>query len=984
MPGQNKKASLKSKDLEFFKKLCNEIDPDLYVRYVTSDEELKREIEEESYFPRLKEKGDIPEEVFINFSELARRLGVDELRYYQKLTIFLSRYYLFTKYPVEGRNGLAYWMATGSGKTLIMKADIINYLEFLKERHSVIDQIEIVVTSSLAELVEQLRREIDVFFRDNRDFFDQFRTNLIVETIQALSNREDEFKSAIPENCYRLVLFDEAHVGLSGGGKGANTIGAFKGMRDLLSEDTERSFLCEYSATFTNMEKSLIDEYKEKIIFDYSYGKFFNDRYGKDFIFQKIGKDVVEDEEAQIEPNVKENLKTFNEKLEAFYYIRESTRYKFPDRPLLVVVGNTTVRQKNKTSKDKREEERELSDIMKFLKVLDSLSIEEKRRYSRIFNGGTGKLTVIDNRDKEDELLISFGRESVPFGIVNIGNKSKFIEKVKEEFGEDAFEGRALIPKEQYFENLDNPSSPINILVGSRKFSMGWNSFRVSQICLINFGTSKGNTVIQIFGRGVRLKGYLGDGKRLLIHYTREDKCAKDEYKDYSEVENAVRSNDTVRSIIRNKEIYDKVKLLETLAIYSLRKSYLKTFIDELPICEKVFEETIEVECNLDTFSDLGLVKKDCDGEYLPFMVVRTKESIEVNQDDHIILTFGDDEIRYRFKTDGKEGAIQNDKRVKVNLSITEDRALRLEDYRSVIEKVDTLRLEDVVIRLLHENKFILTENIIFDGNLPLKVARILDRFAVIHYDGDLDNPRKAEKLLVKSFATFLKELRKKILAKHKNTEHYLSLLRKDEVLDKFTVSVVFDSEMGEEEGRAVTKEIAELIKFFFEVSLCKPDVIDPYSKPKEAVEIEKGNDPVEVKEGFLEDYIKVKINEGRLSSLERIEVKPDKLNVYEMKFKSDLEKYAKEKGLKVKLYRILPNGEIFFPVGENRMEKFYPDFLLKYIDEENKTIHLAFVDPKGLVQYNKDKLYLSSEIKEIERSLSLNACLEEGDSDYR
>ena len=33
-----------------------------------------------------------------------------------------------------------------------------------------------------------------------------------------------------------------------------------------------------------------------------------------------------------------------------------------------------------------------------------------------------------------------------------------------------------------HFENLDNETSPINVLIGSRKFAEGWNSYRLSVI----------------------------------------------------------------------------------------------------------------------------------------------------------------------------------------------------------------------------------------------------------------------------------------------------------------------------------------------------------------------------------------------------------------------------------------------------------------------------------------------------------------------
>ena len=49
-------------------------------------------------------------------------------------------------------------------------------------------------------------------------------------------------------------------------------------------------------------------------------------------------------------------------------------------------------------------------------------------------------------------------------------------------------------------------NSSINILIGSKKFSEGWNCWRVSTMGLMNIGQSEGSEIIQLFGRGVRLK----------------------------------------------------------------------------------------------------------------------------------------------------------------------------------------------------------------------------------------------------------------------------------------------------------------------------------------------------------------------------------------------------------------------------------------------------------------------------------------------
>ncbi len=67
---------------------------------------------------------------------------------------------------------------------------------------------------------------------------------------------------------------------------------------------------------------------------------------------------------------------------------------------------------------------------------------------------------------------------------------------------------------ESFFEQINNKDSDINILIGSKKFTEGWNSYRVSSIGLLNIGRNAGSQIIQIFGRGVRLRGLEGLLKR--------------------------------------------------------------------------------------------------------------------------------------------------------------------------------------------------------------------------------------------------------------------------------------------------------------------------------------------------------------------------------------------------------------------------------------------------------------------------------------
>ena len=62
---------------------------------------------------------------------------------------------------------------------------------------------------------------------------------------------------------------------------------------------------------------------------------------------------------------------------------------------------------------------------------------------------------------------------------------------------------------------LEHHDSTINLLIGSRRFSEGWNNYRASSLTLLRLGSGEGPLIIQMFGRVVRFRGRGGDGKRL-------------------------------------------------------------------------------------------------------------------------------------------------------------------------------------------------------------------------------------------------------------------------------------------------------------------------------------------------------------------------------------------------------------------------------------------------------------------------------------
>ena len=87
------------------------------------------------------------------------------------------------------------------------------------------------------------------------------------------------------------------------------------------------------------------------------------------------------------------------------------------------------------------------------------------------------------------------------------------------------------------------------MLLGAKKFIEGWNCWRVSNMGLLNIGKSEGSQIIQLFGRGVRLRG--------------KNFCLK-------------------RSSAIDDTPPDFLRTLETLNIFGIQANYMEQFRDHL------------------------------------------------------------------------------------------------------------------------------------------------------------------------------------------------------------------------------------------------------------------------------------------------------------------------------------------------------------------------------------------------------------------
>ena len=190
-------------------------------------------------------------------------------------------------FTVDDLNKLAYWNATGSGKTLLMHVNIKQYQEYARIHHAKKLNRIIVLTPNEGlsrqhyEELKASNMDVAMFSKQGVGGLFQGKAVEIID-INKLADKDGDKTVAVEAfEGNNLVLVDEGYKGSSGD--------VWMGYRQKL---TEEGFSFEYSATFGQAisaksnakdRKAMFDQYGKATLFDYSYRYFYADGYGKDY-----------------------------------------------------------------------------------------------------------------------------------------------------------------------------------------------------------------------------------------------------------------------------------------------------------------------------------------------------------------------------------------------------------------------------------------------------------------------------------------------------------------------------------------------------------------------------------------------------------------------------------------------------------------------------------------------------------------------------
>jgi hypothetical protein len=511
------------------------------------------------------------------------------------------------KYDDNDLKKLAYYMATGSGKTLIAH---INYYQFFRYKLFTPDSIIFITPNE--GLSKQHYEELQKSGIPARLYAGELNYRqlgngnevLVIEMTKFVEGKKGGGVT-IPIDTFEgknLIFVDEGHKGKKSEEQ------KWAKLRDKLAAN---GFVFEYSATFgqilSEKNKDTLREYAKSIIFDYSYRYFYLDGYGKDFFVANVEqKDISEDRFQDI--MFVANLLSFYEQLLIYEDNQDIIREYNIEKPLWIFVG-TTVVGKQKSNKLTDEENITISDVIQIIKYIEktindvgwlnslindilcgNTGIKNKEGkdvfsnkfeylkkrignidylYEKVFNG-KGKFCIYELKNAEGEFGLKIS-ENHYFGVINIGDVSAF----KNQIISHGFSVEQDVLSTSLFENIKKDNSPINILIGAKKFIEGWDTWRVSSMGLLNIGKEQGSQIIQLFGRGVRLKG--------------KNMCLK------------------------RSEVNTPIRYLETLNIYSINADYLSKFLNAIRK-EEVEFETIEIPIKLqheNKWAELFVLHKD-------------------------------------------------------------------------------------------------------------------------------------------------------------------------------------------------------------------------------------------------------------------------------------------------------------------------------------------------------------------------------------
>ncbi|MGZ9843133.1 DEAD/DEAH box helicase family protein [Weissella confusa] len=442
-------------------------------------------------------KNDEPRHAFVYPDYIKHNLK-HQLRDYQKQSLYNLNYTQKDANVASRFNQLLFHMATGSGKTDVMAADMLYfYHEFGYQNFLFVVNTNAVIAKTRENMLNVQSPKylfsqplnIDGTPIELREVT-RFPTNsepgviyLRLTTIQTLANelntpRENGLTYGDLEKQKLIILADEAHHFSAGTKSKADQQNkAWEYVLDRIRQANKDNRQLEFTATIDLNNESIYEKYRDKVIFQYDLKEFQNAGYSK-----KI---------ARLQANADDNEKMLNAVLLSQYRKRMAIQAGVRDfKPVILFKSN-----KIDVSKAARDQ---------FLTLLDQLTIEDLAQFIAKQLNTTQSSTLRQAYTYYQTidmgiLVRELQRDFQPMNTINVNDTSS------NGILGDLNDLRNL-------NTLEEPSNPFRAIFAVAKLSEGWDVLNLYDIVRIGeqpITSTQTNSEAQLIGRGARYNPFV-------------------------------------------------------------------------------------------------------------------------------------------------------------------------------------------------------------------------------------------------------------------------------------------------------------------------------------------------------------------------------------------------------------------------------------------------------------------------------------------
>ena len=512
---------------------------------------------------------------FIDFRENIPSYIIQNLKYplrhYQEEAVGRYLYYKTDKNRAIPEQVL-YNMATGSGKTLLMAAIILekykqgerNFIFFVNNDNILTKTRDNFLESSSGKYLFTDKIVIDnqnVNIREVTDFSDSRddSINIVFTTIQKLHQdlntpRENRLSYEQFKDISVVMLADEAHhlnAGLSKSEKDDNT--SWTNTIETIQKTAQKSSIFEFTATIDLSNPTLAQKYEKSLLFKYDLKEFRLDKYSKDVLFHLVDGSV--------------NNRMLQAILISQFRKKIALKNGINLKPLVMFKS-----QKISESED---------NLLSFLELLDCLTVEDIQNQRRL----------VSEMEEQNSILKKALEYFETAGI----SDTDLISELQEDFRQERLllvDGKNKNKNSLSLLNtLEQPENEIRAIFAVDMLNEGWdvlNLFDIVRLYDIRDGktTKNGfvagkttNTEKQLIGRGARYYPFV-IGNNVEEKYTRKfDENENNELRVIEQLHyhsaNNPRYISELKQVLRESGIYDDQELEERQL--RLKESFKKT-----------------------------------------------------------------------------------------------------------------------------------------------------------------------------------------------------------------------------------------------------------------------------------------------------------------------------------------------------------------------------------------------------------------------